>query len=427
LRLTGRQWAIVALGAGLALPFGFRAPFASTGTLPVDVLFWPFLVAGLVLTGNREWSGLRRGRAARLLLGYVAVSAISLPIGIAAFHNTTGLRSYLYGVAIVANFAVGYLILRSIEDVKLLLRAFVVSLGLISIGISGYLLERGVLVDSHEIHNSKFITTLVYGWPNAFSVVVAVALVLAFYFLTHAVTRFARAAYAVLAASLAVCLVLTFSKTGWVCAVIAAWLLLLRFWSWRRQLALVGAVVAGAIALYWFGNESLRTQLFTVETMTERFTIVVDVFRYVNPLYIVVGSGSQALELLVAGHADVTIAPTVSLATLSPHDEFMNVLVKGGIVSLVLFVAALAVVMVRAYRLNSVDPIFRYWHAAAWAIMASLFTGEELRYWPLAALFWLVAGASAHPLARARTGATNGSVVEAAEAIRAPVASKPVG
>ncbi|HKW58996.1 MAG TPA: O-antigen ligase family protein [Candidatus Dormibacteraeota bacterium] len=432
MRLSARQWAIVALGAGAALPVGVRVPYAATGTLPIDVLVWTFLVVTLVLTGNREWKGLRRDAVARLLVAYLAASAASLPIGIAAYHNTTGVRSYLYGVAIVANFAAGYLILRGTDDVKLVLRAFVASIGVVSIGLNIYLLQSGILENPHSFHNSRFITTLVYGWPNAFSVLLVIAALMAVYFLLTATTTPIRIVYGVLAASLAVCLILTFSKTGWVSAAVAAWVLLLRFWSWRRQLALVGFLLAAGVGLYFVGNESLRMQLFTIETLTERFTIVADVFRYTNPLYILVGSGSQPLETLLRAHANVQIAPTVGLATLSPHDEFVNVLVKGGIASLVLFVAALVVVMLRLRRVvrqpDGLDSmLFRYWQAASWAVIASLFTGEELRYWPLAAAFWLVAGASVHHLPPRPTALAARADRQRTAGTSAAVTSKPLG
>jgi O-Antigen ligase len=426
LRLTAREWAIVALGAGAALPFGVRLP--STGTLPVDVLVWPVLVVALVLTGNREWAGLRRDNVARLLAGYIIASAASLPIGIITFHNTTGVRSFLYGAVIVANFAAGYLIFRSLDDLKLLVRAYVVSIGAFSLGMDVYLLQSGALVNPHSFHNSLFIIAAIYGWPNAFSVLVAVGLVMAVHLLTSATGRERIAFYAVLTASLAACLILTFSKTGWVCAAVAAWLLVFRFWSGRRQLAAVGGLLTAGVVLYFVGNESLRTQLFTVETLTERFRIVADVFRYVNPLYFLVGSGSQSLETLLASHADVEIAPTVGLATLSAHDEFVNVLVKGGVVSLICFVAALVLVMLRTRQLaRAADTFWRYWYASSWAVIASLFTGEELRYWPVGIVFWLVAGASLNVALRRTSETPENADRQPGLWVDSRVASKPIG
>ena len=393
--------AIVVLGAGITLPFAVPQPRSTTGDVPVDLAIWPIVVIVLVLTGNHEWVALRRDPLARLLLAFMIVGALSIPIGVMAFHNSAGVRSYVYGVGIISNFAAGYLILRDIDDLEIFMRAFVGSIGVISIGLNGYLLSQGILRSVHEFHNSHFFSALVYGWPNAFSVVLAVALIMAIHVIVAAGSTWVRRAYVVLAISLGACLILTFSKTGWAALALASWFLFLRTWSWKRQLTLIAVIAVLGVILYFLSNNSFRTQVFTIETLTERLVIVVDVFRYTDPLYLIIGSGSQSLETLLAGHADVTIAPTVSLATLSPHDEFMNVLVKGGIGSLILFVIAIVVVMLRSRALAgssalTVAMFFRYWYGAAWAVVISMFAGEELRYWPIAALFWLIAGAMIH-------------------------------
>jgi O-antigen ligase len=411
LKLTTRQWLTVALGAGAALPFSLPAPGGRNSVVPLDLVIWPFLVAALVLTGDREWKGLRRDPIARLLAAFLGVSAVSLPFGVVAYHNGEGLVSFAYQVLIVCNFAAGFLVLRRIADVQLLTMAFVASIGVVALFLDAYLLQAGILASAHTFHNSRFISSLVYGWPNTFSVLVAVALILCAYVIASTDSTNLKRAYAVLAIGLAACILLTFSKTGWVALAVATWLLWMRFWRWRYQALVLAAIVVIGALLLVVGNTSFRIQVFTIGTLQERLQITVDVFRYVNPLVILGGSGSQNLETLLAQtHAE--LVPGVPLASLSPHDEFMNVLVKGGIVSLALFVAALAIAVLRARDLvrhadRDVARFFRYWYAAAWAVIVSLFAGEELRYWPVAAMFWLIAGATTH---FASAGARAGSV-----------------
>jgi O-antigen ligase len=289
--------------------------------------------------------------------------------------------------------------------------AFVASIGVVALFLDAYLLQAGILASVHSFHNSRFISSLVYGWPNTFSVLLAVALILCGYVIASADNTNLRRVYAVLAIGLAACILLTFSKTGWVALAVAIWLLWMRFWRWRYQALVLAAIAVIATVLLVVGNTSFRIQVFTIGTLQERLQITVDVFRYVNPLVILGGSGSQNLETLLAQtHAE--LVPGVPLASLSPHDEFMNVLVKGGIVSLALFVAALAIAVLRARDLvrhadRDVARFFRYWYAAAWAVIVSLFAGEELRYWPVAAMFWLIAGATTHFVS---AGARAGSV-----------------
>jgi hypothetical protein len=42
--------------------------------------------------------------------------------------------------------------------------------------------------------------------------------------------------------------------------------------------------------------------------------------------------------------------------------------------------------------------ISRYWYAASWGVIASMLAIDELHYWPVGALFWMMAGAAVHML-----------------------------
>ena len=391
------------LGAGLPLPFALPSRGGASGSISVDLVIWPLVVSALVLGGSREWTGLRRDIIGRVLLAFVIVSAASLPIGFALYHNLDGPRSFAYQVALMLNFAVGYLILRTIDDIDLLVRAFTASIGVISLALSIYLLQAGILGNVHFFHNSDALAATIYGWPNGFSILLAAALALSLYVFSNANTSLMRAAYIGCAISLAACLVLTFSKTGWVAVAVALWLLWLRFWSFRRQLLLLAGVVAAFVILLLASNESFRMQVFTLGTLEVRLRFVAVVIRHVNPLILLTGSGSQSLDALTQPFANVDILNGITVGGLGPQDEFLNVLVKTGVVGLALLVAALAIVLIRTWRMKTnadgrTSHLFRYWYAAAWAIVISLFSVDELHYWPVGALFWMMAGATIHLL-----------------------------
>lgn len=389
--LTTRQGLFVALGAAAALPLAVRFH----GAWPVAAVLTPIVVVALLATGERDWRELWRDRVTRLLLAFLVVTALSLPVGLLVFHNLEGVRSFGFQVALVLNFAAGFLLLRRVDDVRPFLGGFVVMSGVAAIAISLYLLPAGILERVHAFHATTALTA-VYGWPNSYGVLLAVALVMCLYLRSTVDTTLWRRVYVVLAAGLALCLVLTFSKTGWVVFGVAAWLLWIRHWPRRRIGALVAAAAVGGVVLYFVTNESFHMQVYTLRTLGIRFLIVGSVLRYVNPLYLVFGSGSENLDALLAAHAQEQIVPGVALGDLTTHDEFLAVLIKGGVISLVLFVAAIVLIVLRSRRLAKTgSPLGIYWYAAVWAILASLFAGELLHYWPTAALFWMMAGAVA--------------------------------
>jgi O-antigen ligase len=394
---------IVLLGAGLPIPLAFPVPHTGSTYVDVDLVVWPVLVAALLVVSPKEWSILRHDLVARLLIAFLAVSALSVPFGAIAYHNLSGVWSFGYFVLILCNFGVGYLVLRTVEDVDLLIRSFVAPIGVISLPMTVYLLQAGILERVHQFHNSTAIRSTVYGWPNAYSVLLAIGLVLSLYVCTTAATRLVRRIYVVFAIGITACLILTFSKTGWVALAVALWFLWLRFWSVKRAAVVVAALVVAGIVLFLASNESFRMQVFTIETVGERLQFFAIVLRDVNPLILLTGSGSQSVELLMAAYANQQLVPTVGLASLSPHDEFLNVLIKSGVVGLILMVAALTVVVLRGRRVaRAASPhsvqLARYWYATSWAVIISLFAGEELHYWPVAALFFLLAGAAVHLL-----------------------------
>jgi O-antigen ligase len=398
------RWLIVALGAGLPIPYAFHLPGDSSSYVAVDLLVWPVLVGILILISVKEWARLRHDRVARLLVAFVAVSAISVPFGVIVYHRLGGALSFAYQVAILLNFVVGYLVLREVGDVDLLIRSFVASIGSIALALSIYLLPAGVLQSAHFFHNDPALRALVYGWPNGFAVLLAVAFVMGLYVISTATTRLMRGAYVVLAIGLGVCAILTFSKTGWVALAVALWILWLRYWSFRRQLLVVAGLVVVGVVLVVSTDESFHKQVFTMATLQERLLFVVAALHYVNPLVLVAGSGSQSVEMLLASHAHEQLIPGVTVSSLSTHDEFLEVLVKTGLIGLAIFVAALTLVLMRIRRVaTSADDrttrVFRYWYAAGWAVIISLFAGEELHYWLVSALFWMMAGATVHRLA----------------------------
>jgi hypothetical protein len=393
-----RRWLIAILGATLPIPFAIPVPESRTGHVPVDTLIWPVAIVILLVISPHEWAILRRDRLARLVLAFLAVSALSLPVGLIVFHNLDGLRSYGYQVVLMANLVAGYLFLRSLGDVELLLKSFVAATGVVAIALAGYLLRAGILASVHAFHNDLALINTVYGWPNAFSVLLSSALVMGLYVISTARTRSERIAFAVLTAGIAVCSLLTFSKTGWVALALALWLLWLRSWRVYWQLLLLaGLFVAGVVVLH-YANESLRTQLFTLGTLNERVLILANVLRDVHPLILIFGSGSESVQTLLIPYANQILVPGVTMGSRSTHDEFLEILVKSGVLGLVLFVWALAVVMLRIRKLASIasgrlQQLSRYWYAASWATVISLLAGEQLHYWPAGALFWLMAGA----------------------------------
>jgi hypothetical protein len=400
-KLGPRRWGIVALGFGLPIPYAVPWLGSGSGSLSVDLFIWPFVVGALVLTGSREWSGLRRDLVQRLLAAFVLVSALSLPIGIALYHNIDGPRSFAFQVALLLNFPAGYLILRTLDDIDLFIRAFVASIGVVSIALSVYLLQAGILESVHSFHNSSALRDAIYGWPNGFSVLAVVGLVMSVYVIATAQTRLVRGAYLALAIGLGASLILTFSKTGWVAVAVALWLLWLRFWSVRRQLLLLAGVAAVGVVLLIVANDSFRMQVFTLATLRVRFQFVAVVLQRVNPLVLLAGSGSQSVATLARQFANVQLVPGVTVGGLGAQDEFLNVLVKSGAIGLVLFTIALVIVVLRTWRLKMgadgrIAHLFRYWLAAVAAIVASMFSVEELHYWPVGAIFWLMAGAAVH-------------------------------
>jgi O-antigen ligase len=402
-----RRWLIVVLGAGIPIPYAVRLPGSKSGGYAVDLVIWAVVVAILVLAGPKDWKGLRHDRVAWLLLAFATVSALSLPIGIIAYHNLDGVRSFAYQLVLISNFAAGYLVLRQVDEIKLLIRGFVASVGAISTALAVYLLQAGILGSVHEFHNSGVIRAAVYGWPNYFSVLVAVAFVMCLYVISISagVVRFIHIGLAI---GMAACEVLTFSKTGWAVLALALWILWVRFWSIRRQLIVAGGLIAAALVLFITTNESFKLQVFTLGTLDERLRFMAVVFQKVNPMVLLAGSGSQAIDTLLAPYAQLPLIPGVRVGDLTSHDEFLNVLVKSGLVGLVLLVVALVIVIVRSHRLaRHADPriatLFRYWYAASLAIMASLFASDELHYWLVGALFWMMAGAAVHLMRGAAT------------------------
>ncbi|HEY8839732.1 MAG TPA: O-antigen ligase family protein [Candidatus Dormibacteraeota bacterium] len=404
LKMGMRRWLIVALAAGLPIPYAVRLLGSRSGAYAVDLPIWAVVVVILVLTGSKEWKGLRHDRVAWLLFAYAIISALSLPIGIIAYHNLEGVRSFAYQLVLISNFAVGYLILRDIDDIELLIRGFVASVGAISTALAVYLLQAGILGSVHEFHNSEVIRSAIYGWPNYFSVLVAVAFVMCLYVITTS-TGLWRRVYIGLGIGMAACEALTFSKTGWAVLALALWLLWVRFWRVRRQLMVALGLILAALVLLITTNDSFKRQIFTLGTLDERLRFMAVVFQKVNPLMLLAGSGSQSVDTLLAPYAQLPLIPGVNVGDLTSHDEFLNVLVKSGLIGLLLLVIALITVIVRSHRLSKhadshTATLFRYWFAAGLAIIASLFASDELHYWLVGALFWMMAGAAVHMVRR---------------------------
>ena len=406
-----RRWLIAILGAGLPIPYALPWP-GSQGSIAAGLLIWVVLVPILIITGPKEWTLLRRDVVGRLLLVFLFVSALSLPIGLVLTHNSNGPRSYVYQVALMLNFGVGYLILRRLDDIDLFFRTFVATIGVVSIPLSIGLLQAGILEDVHWFHNSIDLRATIYGWPNGFSILVALALVMCLRIISTATTRLVRWAYVVLATGLSACLILTFSKTGWVALAAALWLLALRKWSvWRQVLLLAGA--AATLFVLERVNGSFRDTIFTLSTLEERLRFLVLVLQRIKPILLLTGSGSQSLETLLAKYASEQLEPGLSVGGLSAHDEFLNILVKAGLFGLILLVAALCIVMWRTRRLtmstdSRIAHMSRYWYAASWAVIVSLFAIDELHYWPVGALFWMMAGVAVRLLThtQAQSGAS---------------------
>ena len=404
MRLNLRRGLIVILGAGLPIPYALHLRGDSSSYVAVDLLLWPIVAGALVITSREKWWLLCRDALGALLLTFVVISALSVPVGYFVYHSSSGALSFAYELLILANFIVGFAALKRDEDLELLVRSFVISLGTIASVLSVYLLAVGEIGRVHVVHNSPALRALVYGWPNGFAVLLVVGLVMGVYLLSKSSTRAARIFYGVLVGGLGLCVLLTASKTGWVAAALAAWLLQIRFWSVRRQLTLLAVIALGGIALLFAGNESFHKQIFTLDTLNERLRFLILVIRDVNPLVLLFGSGSQNVETVMAAHASEILVPHVTVGSLSTHDEFLSTLIKTGIFGLIVYVAALGTAMWRSWRLAAAGDapsgrLFRYWFAASAGVMVSLFAGEELRYWLVSALFWLMAGAAAQRVA----------------------------
>lgn len=408
MRLDLRRWLIVVLGAGLPVPYALHLRGDSSNYVAVDLLLWPIVAGALVITSREKWWLLYRDALGALLLTFVLISAVSVPIGYLVFRSSSGALSFAYELLILSNFAVGYAALRRDEDLDLFVRSCVISLGTIASVLSVYLLAVGEIGRVHVVHNSPALRGLIYGWPNGFAVLLVVGLVMGLYLVAKSSTRASRIFYGVLVGGLGLCVLLTVSKTGWVVAALAAWLLWLRFWSVGRQLTLLAVIAIGGLVLYFAGNESVRMQIFTLDTLTERLKFLILVVRDVNPLVLLFGSGSQNVETVMAAHSSEILIPHVTVGSLSTHDEFLSTLIKTGVFGLIVYVAALGTAMWRSWRLAaagvaSSGRLFRYWFAASAGVMVSLFAGEELHYWLVGALFWLMAGAAAHRVAAVAT------------------------
>jgi len=399
-RLSFRQWLIFVIGAVLPLPFAFPIPGMATGRVPIDALFLPFLGVALLIVSSREWAVLRRDRVAALLLSFAIVSSFSLPVGVMTYGNINGIRSYGYQVVLLLNFVLGYLALRKVDDIKLFVRGFVASLAIVATVLTGYLVAAGNLVDPHTFHNSDTLRAAISGWPNGFAVLITVAFIMALY-VTTTTTGWMRRIYIGAAVMLAICEVLTFSKTGWIAIAIALWLIYLRYWKVRLQIAIVVALALAFIGFFFVANSSFKEQIYTLGTVAIRVQFLAVVLTRVNPLTLIIGSGSQSVETLMAGYAHQKLPSGISVADLSSHDEFLNVLVKDGLIALVLLVLAIAIIVLRNRRLTrDKDPdvahLYRYWYAATWAIVITLFAGDYLHYWLVGAMFWAMSGGAVH-------------------------------
>ena len=404
MRLNLRRWLIVILGAGLPIPYALHLRGDSSNYVAVDLLLWPIVAGTLVITSREKWWLLYRDAVGVLLLTFVVISALTVPVGYLVYHSSSGALSFAYELLILSNFVVGFAALKRDQDLELLVRSFVISLGTIASVLSIYLLLVGEIGRVHVIHNSPALRALIYGWPNGFAVLLVVGLVMAVYLVSKSTTHAERIFYGALVGGLGLCVLLTVSKTGWVAAVLAAWLLWIRFWRPERQLALIGVIAIAAVSLLLVGNASVRQQIFTLDTLNERLQFLLLVIRDVNPLVLLFGSGSQNVETVMAAHAREILIPHVTVGSLSTHDEFLSTVIKSGIIGLIVYVAALGAVMWRAWRLSGAgDPstsrMFRFWFAAAAGVMVSLVAGEELRYWLVSAMFWLMAGAAAQRVA----------------------------
>jgi lipopolysaccharide/colanic/teichoic acid biosynthesis glycosyltransferase len=398
-RLKPRQWLIVALGAGIPIPYALHLPADSSSYVALDIVIWPLIVGALLLTGKVELRRLLRDPVTRLVIAYMIVSAISLPIGVITYHRISGLISFVYEVLLLVNIPVGYWVLRDLDDIDLLLRAFVASISTVASVFAVYLLYVGALVNAHRIHNSQMLMASVYGWPNGFSVLLAVGFLMCMYVIPGMSSRIARSIYTVLAIALVANLFLTFSKTGWVVLLIALWVRFFRFWIFRRQLLLLSALASTVVSLSVI-NETFHLQVLSIGSLIERIQFLVVVLHDLNPMTFLLGSGSQSVGTVLASHARDQLIPGETVGQiLSTHDEFLNVLIKSGIAALALFVSILVVVVARFRKLSfSHDDhtmrLFRYWYPASLAVIASAFVGEQLHYWLVSALFWMMAGAT---------------------------------
>ncbi len=408
-----RPWTVgsvaaVVFGAALVLPFQFPIPGldAVPLTAQIGAVAAAFLLLPVQLAGDAAQP--RPGSGVRLaVLGLAIGAAISWAAGVLRYGFALGAAlSLVNWVALGALVVAGQVLYTTERRISVLLTSWATAYAVASAVVTTFLISRFGLELLTSTNRGTFQAagrSLFITWPNYFGTAAAVA---ACVFYGRILTKRARLGSWIGLFVLLATIIMSFSRTSWVACAVALAVMTVTRGHLRRAVPVV-ALSALLVVVATMQLPVVRYQFFATLTagssqqlsVLERLTFGAEAIRlwWESPLF---GIGfrrfdefANVLQLVSAsGRPDVTIG--------SVHNEYLSVLLKGGLLSGVAFLI-FVVVAVNLLRRASRDD--RQGLASGYlgiiglgittVLLVAGFATESFRTLSVSAPFWVLVGA----------------------------------
>lgn len=404
MRLSIRKSTVILLMAiALALPiiiefrFGEGVRFYN---IPVGGVFCTIIGLFYFLLLNKEPYSRLSGFVHACIVALIAVGFFSVFVGILYNGDPSGLFSFIYQLILLSFFYLGFLLLRTSEDLLIFFRGIVITAGIFSILLIFYILQAGLYDDIHALHNDIYLMRNFFGWPNAYGCFLVVVLMFNLSLLSFIRPRKSKLLYRVFGVVFIIGILLTFSRSAYLVALLAilTWIFK-QSGKMKKVLTLGLAAIIGAVALSLFPE--LSEHLLYSRTAEVRFLYLETIINNVEIMGIMgvlIGYGYQSTYVITSKYSSEDIIAGLSYEEMSTHNEYLTMMLKSGLFALILFCLILIAVAWNTYKVSKKHPnpavrnIFTHWLCVLVPLLLSLFVMENLRYWPIAITFWMLAG-----------------------------------
>jgi hypothetical protein len=403
LELRERKKYLRLIGFFLAIPLMWRYFFGQGifefYAIPVGAVGCTLFGIRFYLRSKRICDRVRSDQLFKLLRIFVIVSAISVAIGLIRYQNLGGLRSFAFQLLLLCFCMLGLLLLRGNEEIVAFLKAIVITTALSCFLIVGFLIRTDSFPNLFAMHNDASLMATIFGWPNGYGCFLAVALVFTLDLFSSVTRRAAKCFYGGSVAILSVGILLTLSRSAYVTATLG-----ILFWAVKtpgKLKKILVFVFMSCILLYALTLFPEIPGLVTnLDTGEERLAFSQMLLEDSSLSQIVVGHGYQNIEVYTRERAGESIIPGLAFETMSTHNEYLTMFLKAGGIGFVVFAWILFLIVKRAYKISSrsgnvlTRRIFGIWLCALIPLLVSMLVQENLRYWPIAVVFWMLAGSS---------------------------------